>query len=97
MRVDGYRLPQTAQRGGEAFLGVLVLERLRPKQEIVSVEIGRGLVLQPLDLGELQLRLDRADHALGHAILQIKDIARVTLETLCPKMAPPTTHRRAGP
>jgi hypothetical protein len=41
-------------------------------------------VLQALDLGHLQLRLDRANGTLGDAVLEIENIAGIALETIGP-------------
>ena len=67
--------PRHAVRAGQAA-----------QEIIVGVEALGGLALGAFDLGLLQLRRDRADHAGGDLILQIEDVRQSAIEVIGPQM-----------
>src|SRR6266545_5198381 len=82
--IDGEGLFQAAEGRRKALLRKFVFELLRAQEQVICIEICRRLVLHPLDLDELQLRLDRTDYAFGHAILQIENVAHFAVEAIGP-------------
>jgi hypothetical protein len=62
------------------------------QQQVISIKISCWLLLQPLDLGALQIRFDCPDNALSDAVLQREDVIRLTFEAVCPNVC-----ARVGP
>src|SRR5262245_23163596 len=56
--------------------------------EGIGVETLGRLALGTLDLGVFYRWRDRPDHALGHLVLQIEDVADPSIKPVCPKMCP---------
>ena len=52
-----------------------------------------GLRLAALDLGLLELRLDRADDACRDLVLQVEDVVELALEAIRPEMRAASPHR----
>src|SRR5947209_15763765 len=50
--------------------------------------MSRGLVFQPLDLGELELGTDRRNNAFGESILQLEHVSQLAVEAIGPDMRP---------
>src|SRR5262249_13876316 len=86
-RIDRERLAQTTNRRCETLLGEFILQLLGAERQIIRFEIRRRLALEPSDLGELQIWLDRGHDALGESILQLENIAHVALEAISPDMS----------
>ena len=63
------------------------MERRHAAQEVVvGVEALGRLALGALDLGLLEPRRDRADHARGHPVLQVEDVGELAVEPVGPQM-----------
>ena len=82
------RLGEQLQRIAGGVAGHPVRAGHAAQEIVVGVEALGGLALGPLDLGLLQLRRDRADHARGHLILQIEDVLELAIEVIGPQMRP---------
>ena len=70
----------------ETLLGEAVLELQGAKIEVVSVQAGLRLLLRSRDLREMQRRLDRTRHTFSNAVLEVEDIAAVTVKAVGPDL-----------
>jgi hypothetical protein len=82
--IDGERLFDVTQCGSHAFRGEFVRQLLRAQKQIIRIEVCRRLMLQPLDLGELQLGFDGGNDARRELILKIEHVACCALEAVGP-------------
>src|SRR6516164_6526499 len=55
---------------------------------VVRIEAPGGLALGALDFRLLELRRDRADHALRHLVLELENVLERAVETVGPQMRP---------
>ena len=53
---------------------------------VIGVETFSRLAPRPIDLNLLQFRSNRAHDARGHSVLKLKNVLKVTLEPINPKM-----------
>src|SRR5262245_6504023 len=53
---------------------------------VIGVEIFGRLVLDPIDLGLLQLWGNCTHHTCGHLILQVENVIKPAVKTVCPQM-----------
>jgi hypothetical protein len=54
------------------------------QEQVIGIKVGSGLLLHPLNLGELYLRLNRRHYAFRNTILKAEDVVHFTFETIGP-------------
>jgi hypothetical protein len=79
-------LGEQCQRLGGGFARQPMNVRHPAQEVVVGVEALGRLARGPLDLGLLELRRDRADHARRHLILQIENVLDAAVEMVGPQM-----------
>src|SRR5882724_10461249 len=85
-RIKSQRSFEQAQRLVSRFSGQRVMARERTQIEIVGIEALGRFANCPRDLGSLQIRYQRTDHARGDLVLQGKDVGKTAVELLRPQM-----------
>src|SRR5690606_4435075 len=73
---------------GEAFTRHAVEVGQSAEVEVIGADVVGRLHPRLLDLLEPDAWLDRADHALGHLVLQVEDVTHIALEPIGPDMVP---------
>src|ERR1700751_2455935 len=87
LRIELDRAVEQVQRFGRGKpIAVLIKPGQPPQVDGLGIEALRLLVLGTFYFGCFNRRGDRPNHALGHLILQIEDIAEPAVKTVGPKM-----------